>query len=452
MTTRQVAQHFPRARRVIGRRTITALLIVPMLMGAFTGHVVAPTAAFADQLSDAQAQQKALAAKIAAEKAQIAALNASQASLSGQIDQTKGQLDGITANLATTRAQVTSMKSSLAAVQAQYDSLVASLADLDTQLASIAAQEAAKRAELGQHQGELAARVQAAYEDQRTSMLETLLSGASFADMLAAMSTQLDAAAQDQQLAAQVASDQATLVALHQTVADTRAQTNGLRQQAAVQKQGLDRKIAALAAASKRLKTLENAASAALAAEKSAYAKMSANKAALRTALAKAAAARKKLQDKIAKLVAQQGNNGHIPSQYNGTLVWPMSGTVTQPFGCTGFSWEPPSGNCPHFHNGIDLVAPYGTPVHSAGDGTVVYVGWNYADGADPAWIVIIAHSTSLVTWYAHMQPTYPVHAGEHVTQGQVIGYEGSTGHSTGAHLHWMVEFNGSFVNPRLFT
>jgi murein DD-endopeptidase MepM/ murein hydrolase activator NlpD len=44
------------------------------------------------------------------------------------------------------------------------------------------------------------------------------------------------------------------------------------------------------------------------------------------------------------------------------------------------------------------------------------------------------------------------VHAGEHVSQGQVIGYEGSTGHSTGAHLHWMVEFNGTFVNPRLFT
>ena len=452
MTTRQVAQHFPRARRVIGRRTITALLIVPLLMGAFTGHVVAPTAAFADQLSDAQAQQKKLAALIAAQKAQIAALNASQASLSGQIGQTQAQLDGITANLATTKSQVASMKTNLATVQAQYASLIASLGDLDRQLATIVGQEAAKRAELGQHQAELTARVQAAYEDQRTSMLETLLSGASFADMLAAMSTQLDAAAQDQQLAAQVASDQATLVSLHQTVADTRGQTNQMRQQVAVQKQALDRKIAALAAATKRLKALEKAAASALASEKSSYAKMSANKASLKASLARAAAARKSLQNKIARLVAQQGNNGHIPSQYNGTLSWPMSGTVTQDFGCTGVVWEPPSGSCSHWHNGIDIVAPYGTPVHSAGDGTVVYVGWNYADGADPAWIVIIAHSTSLVTWYAHMQPTYPVRAGEHVSKGQTIGYEGNTGHSTGAHLHWMVEFNGAFVNPRLFT
>ena len=94
-----------------------------------------------------------------------------------------------------------------------------------------------------------------------------------------------------------------------------------------------------------------------------------------------------------------------------------MHGDVTQNFGCTGVIWEPPSGSCPHFHNGIDLVAPYGTPVKASGSGTVVYIGWNYADGADPAWIVIIAHSEGLQTWYAHMQPRYPggLHAGSPV-------------------------------------
>ena len=126
---------------------------------------------------------------------------------------------------------------------------------------------------------------------------------------------------------------------------------------------------------------------------------------------------------------------------------------MTQNFGCTGFAWEPPKGSCDHFHEGIDLVAPYGTPVKAAAAGTVVYIGWNYADGPDPAWIVIIAHSAGLQTWYAHMQPRYPggLHAGSQVSRGQVIGYEGNTGHSTGAHLHWAVMFNGDFVNPRLF-
>ena len=81
--------------------------------------------------------------------------------------------------------------------------------------------------------------------------------------------------------------------------------------------------------------------------------------------------------------------------------------------------FEPPQGNCAHWHNGIDIVAPYGTAVHASGGGRVVYVGWNYADGADPAWIVIIAHSQSLTTWYAHMQSRYVVRAGQVVQPGR---------------------------------
>jgi murein DD-endopeptidase MepM/ murein hydrolase activator NlpD len=67
---------------------------------------------------------------------------------------------------------------------------------------------------------------------------------------------------------------------------------------------------------------------------------------------------------------------------------------------------------------------------------------------------VIIAHSSNLSTWYAHMKAyAYPggISTGSVVKTGQVIGYEASTGHSTGCHLHWMVQYNGDFVNPRLF-
>jgi len=135
-------------------------------------------------------------------------------------------------------------------------------------------------------------------------------------------------------------------------------------------------------------------------------------------------------------------------------MRWPMDNfNVSGDFGCSSFAYYAPGNGCAHFHNGIDLVAPYGTQVKAAAAGTVVYIGWNWADGADPAWIVVIAHSGSVRTWYAHMQPKRPagVEVGGHVKKGQVIGYEGSTGKSTGAHLHWMVERNGGFVNPRLF-
>ena len=130
-----------------------------------------------------------------------------------------------------------------------------------------------------------------------------------------------------------------------------------------------------------------------------------------------------------------------------------MPGVVTQQFGCTGFAWEPPYGDCAHFHNGIDIVADYGTPVRASGAGRVVYIGWNYADGADPAFIVVVAHSAGPLDLVRAPPGALPGagRAGR-ASKGQVIGYEGNTGHSTGAHLHWMVEFNGEFVNPQLFT
>ncbi len=452
MTRHTAAQNLPRSGRHLRRHLLAALLVVPLVFGLFAAPAIAPGPVQGDELADAQAQQAALARKIKQQKALIAGLNTSQASLQGLIARTTGQLNGITDDLVATRRQVNAMIKDIDRVKADYAALVAELTDLDQQLDSIGGMEVQKKEELGQRKAELSGRIRDAWEAERTSMLETFLSGASFTDMLADMSTQLDAADQDRVLAQQIALDRETLLSLHQTVVATRAQTNVLRQETAVQKQKLDRRLDELQKARAKLVRLEKAAKAALAQQRAQYAKLASDKAKLRSSMAAAAAARKRLQHRIDGIVARQFNQGHIPSQYNGTLRWPMPGTVTQPFGCTGFSWEPPMGSCAHFHNGIDIVAPYGTAVRASGAGQVVYCGWNYADGADPAWIVIIAHSSSLTTWYAHLKPICPAHAGASVRAGQVIGYEGNTGHSTGAHLHWMVELNGAFVNPRLFT
>jgi murein DD-endopeptidase MepM/ murein hydrolase activator NlpD len=94
------------------------------------------------------------------------------------------------------------------------------------------------------------------------------------------------------------------------------------------------------------------------------------------------------------------------------------------------------------------------TPIRAAGPGVVLFAGPNPYDRRPKAWIVIVAHSQDLVTWYAHVDDSahpIPVRAGDHVVTGQVIAYEGMTGRTTGPHLHWMVELNGSFANPRLF-
>jgi murein DD-endopeptidase MepM/ murein hydrolase activator NlpD len=323
---------------------------------------------------------------------------------------------------------------------------------MDADLRHLTAQEAAKRKELGERRALLAGRVRNAYDTDRTSPLETILSTGSFTDLLAEMSIYMDVAEQDKALAEQITKDKEALTVLRQTVADTRDRTNALRQQTAAQERELDRNLLELEETRAALKKLEKAVAKSLREQKARYAALARNKANAAKLIREAAAKQKKLAREIDRLIQEQIDKGKIPSQFNGTFRWPMDKfTVSGEYGCTSFSWYAPGNGCAHYHNGIDLVAPYGTPVRSAAAGTVVYVGWNWADGADPAWIVVVAHSGSLRSWYAHMQPKRPVSVGQSVRKGQVIGYEGNTGRSTGAHLHWMVERNGSFVNPRLF-
>jgi murein DD-endopeptidase MepM/ murein hydrolase activator NlpD len=414
----------------------------------------APGIVRGDELSDAKAKQAQLKKDIEAQKAQVAQLAALQTDLADGIRQTADQLKGINTDLAAVKVKIANMEAKIKVIKADYDALVVELKGLDAQLVDIQARETAKRAELAERKALLADRLRSAYDTDRTSLLESFLSGGTFTDLLAEMSYYIDVGEQDKALATQVAKDQETLAQLHQTTVDARSRTDDLRQQTAASKRALDKSLAGLKDAKAALKKLEKRVAKALAQQKREYVQLAASKAAAKRAIAKASAAQKKLKGQIAALIRKQMQGGNIPSKYNGTLSWPMAaGDVTQNFGCTGFSWEPPNGSCDHYHNGIDMVAPYGTPVKASGSGTVVYIGWNYADGADPAWIVIVAHSEGLQTWYAHMQPRYPggIHAGSHVSRGQVIGYEGNTGHSTGAHLHWAVMFNGDFANPRLF-
>ena len=433
-------------------RRLRLLLIVPLLVGLFGAPSAGPVSG--DELSDAIARQKALEEQIKSQQGQVAKLNALQADLQKQIAATKKELAGINADIVAVRAQIDAMIVQIGLVQQAYDNLVYELQVMDTQLARLVDQERAKREELRERKALLAERIRAAYETDQTSPLELFLSGATFTDVLSEVSYNIDVAEQDRALAEQIAADRETLAALHQSVETTRGQTDDLRKETAAQKRQLDRQLADLEVAKAQLVELEKQTAAELAKQKKAFASLESNEAALRKSIAEAAAAQRALEERIDRLVREQARAGKIPSEYNGTLSWPMAGNVTQNFGCTGFSWEPPLGDCAHFHRGIDIAAPMYTPIRAAGDGTVVFAGPNPYDPTPKAWIVIIAHSTNLVTWYGHVDNAVrppAVRAGEFVREGQVIAYNGVTGRTTGPHLHWMVEFNGSFVNPRLF-
>jgi len=117
----------------------------------------------------------------------------------------------------------------------------------------------------------------------------------------------------------------------------------------------------------------------------------------------------------------------------------PVSGRVTSGF---GERFHPILGYR-RMHAGLDLGAAYGSPVHAAADGRVVSAGWHGGYGQ----MVEIAHAGGIATMYGHMSRIAAV-SGSYVRQGEVIGYVGSTGLSTGPHLHYEVLKDGRPVNP----
>jgi murein DD-endopeptidase MepM/ murein hydrolase activator NlpD len=94
-------------------------------------------------------------------------------------------------------------------------------------------------------------------------------------------------------------------------------------------------------------------------------------------------------------------------------------------------------------HTGVDLASPRGTPIYAAGDGVVERAGWSSGYGN----FTLLKHVNGYETGYGH-QSKIVVKAGDHVRQGQIIGYVGSTGNSTGNHLHFEIRINGNFVDP----
>jgi len=117
----------------------------------------------------------------------------------------------------------------------------------------------------------------------------------------------------------------------------------------------------------------------------------------------------------------------------------PVNGSITSSFG-----WRrSPFGRWSERHEGIDIAAPYGTPVLAAGDGTVTFTGWKAGLGR----VMSIDHGNGYVSSYAHLSRTN-TKVGATVTRGTMIGAVGSTGRSTGSHLHFEVRKDGTLVDP----
>ncbi|HEY8677704.1 MAG TPA: peptidoglycan DD-metalloendopeptidase family protein [Candidatus Dormibacteraeota bacterium] len=157
-------------------------------------------------------------------------------------------------------------------------------------------------------------------------------------------------------------------------------------------------------------------------------------------------------QANVAQLAALTPQDASIEDP--GHLLWPIPhATITQGFGPSAYDFEPPYAGFAHFHTGIDLADPMGTPLFATADGLVVEArAMTDADGNPVGYgnFVLLQHAAGMNSLYGHLLAML-VKPGDVVTRGQLIGLVGSSGNSTGPHTHFEVRLDGTPVDPMEF-
>lgn len=407
----------------------------------------------ADPLADAKAQQKALEATLSAQRAALDALKATATTLAGKLASAK-------ANLASVTGEYNRVSGLLAEVQAQVADITARLADLRAAIASLDKQLQGVAIDIFQQTDELNAReslledhMRAAYERSQTSVLELLLSADSLDAATSQVSFMITISDQDKQLAAEIRNLRASLRAREETLRQGRAELAAAREEADAEATLLAQREAELAAMQAQLARLKAGAEQRRREQEAALNAAVEAKGNVAQQIAdsqKAFDAQTKL---VAKLQAEEDARRQAPSAFG--FKWPKdSFRVTQEWGPTTFRLEPPytyrGVYYPNFHGGIDLATGCGTPIRAVGAGTVKASGqplWPW----DSGYGVVISHGSGVQSWYWHLKAQVVVSPGQVVSTGQIIGYEGNTGNSTGCHLHFAINDRGIWENPRVY-
>ena len=344
--------------------------------------------------------------------------------VNGQISSTKTHVQQLLEEEAALQRQIAGIDYNLAQVAAQIRLENAALQALAVQVEQIKKELAIKQAQLKQHIIDFGLRMRAMYKAGEVNPLELILSAQSFTDLLN------------------------RTVFFASVIRESRIEVVKLQQErAAIEaiKADLDAKYAQQAAIVQQIKAQQVQLQAQRAQQAQARARVAAIAAEFQRQLQEMQAQREALKNQLQALIAESiraGSTGHF--------AWPMQGAITQGFGCTSYPFEVYDPSCPglHFHSGIDIATDYGTPVRASDTGIV----HNYTMGCGGylcgyGHYVLVVHSAGFVTLYGHLS-NYAQADGTAVGQGSVIGYEGSSGNSTGPHLHFEIDLNGTPVNP----
>ncbi len=441
-------------------RLLVLLFVVILAVPVFAPSSV-DAASLKDQIAAAKDRQAALTQSIAKSERLVAQLQSDEAQTKRDLDQTTEDLKDIRTDQAAVKARIEKVQQRLKRIEARHAELVEEQRQTDFTLGLLEQELANGETDLKARREALGRRLAEAYRTENTTLLDQLFTAESFSDVLTDTSAYLSYGDQDAQLARQITQDQQALDSLRLLTTSTRLRTDQLRRETLdTQAKVMDLRVQ-LGQAKRALAKLEARTEKARERQEAQMRIIASNKKEALAVARKMVAQRNALRSKVQSLVASAqakatarfgGGGGIRAGSGSGRLVWPANGSISQDYGCTGYYVNPPSGSCPHWHDGIDIAGAGGSRIVASASGVVAFAGWNPYE-AVPAYIVIIAHGGGLSTLYAHMQPSGAVHAGSVVKRGQTIGYMGSTGNSTGNHLHWEVWAGADWspVNPRAY-
>ena len=327
----------------------------------------------------------------------------------------------------------------LEAAQRDYQAVANELKATEEKIAATQAELEKTRARLQVREGVFTKRVRDIYMHGQLSYLDVVLGAKDFSDFsnrLELLRRIIDA---DITLISDIRQERAAIETAKQELETQRARQAQLRDQAAAKRDEIEsrrKEQQAILYQAQNDKAVAEQAYNEYQQSSQAIAEMLRQRAADRAAQAAAAAAQ-----------ASSGGGGGSSDSYqpvsgSGAMIWPVNGVVTSPY---GYRTHPIFGTT-IYHSGMDIGVDYGTPVHAADGGVVVEAGWISGYG----YAVIIDHGNGLSTLYGHNQEL-AVSEGQAVSQGQVIAYAGSTGNSTGPHVHFEVRANGDPVDPSAY-
>lgn len=363
--------------------------------------------------------------------------------LDNQVQDLQGQIDSSRLEQENWQQVIEDVSAKLKQIQADLDAANARLQGIRNKQAEINAQIVATQNEivkmeayLKTRQNVLNHRVRAIYMHGQLNYLEVILGANSFSDFANRVELLKRIIRSDYNLILEIQKQKAAIEAKKAQLEEDKRQLDAL----AAEAEKTQKEIAAKKAEQQKvLDAAKSNKAAAAQMEQDLNAQLASVRNLIQQRLAAAEAARQAAQQ-----AAESDNGGGGGSDDNyvqgtGAMSWPCSGPITSPF---GYRTHPIFGTT-IFHAGIDIGVDYGTPIHAADSGVVVYSGWISGYGN----AVIIDHGGGVSTLYGHNQ-SLAVSEGQSVSKGSVIAYAGSTGNSTGPHCHFEVDVNGSPVNP----